>query len=100
MTTLTVLGLALLVAGAVERLVEWLVKPFLENAQETARLQILRLSVLVLAGAASYLLGIDLFAPMLQSIGLSPVAPWVTPLLTAVFVGGGSNFLHDIWPAP
>ena len=99
MTTVTVLGLALLVAGAVERLTEWLIKPLLENMAESARVPTLRAIVFVLAAIASFLLNIDLLLPLMQQLGIAPVAPWVTPLLTAVFVGGGSNFLSDIWPS-
>lgn len=99
MTTVTVLGIALLVAGAIERLTEWLFKPLLVGLDDGVRVPTLRAIVFVLAAIASFLLNIDLLLPLMQQVGIAPVAPWVTPLLTAVFVGGGSNFLSDIWPS-
>ncbi|MFW6184032.1 MAG: hypothetical protein ACOC8X_09565 [Chloroflexota bacterium] len=85
-----------LVALAIERLVEkfatWPLKQLGWPKEIKAYV------ALLLGGLFSFGFNIDLFGPLAVAVGLSPLIPWAGKLLTALAVGGGSHFLHDIWP--
>lgn len=71
-----------------------LVKPEWEGKLDT----ILQLLSWITGGALSWLVGLDLLAPVLAEFGVTLSYSWIGPVFTAVLVGGGSNLIHDIWP--
>lgn len=99
----SVLAIAFFLALVVERIIQFVVRPLIENAVkamgrdlEDAGL-VLPYIAAVMGGALSFGFGLDLFAGMAQAAGLTPEA-WLTKGLTALVVSGGSNLLHDLWP--
>lgn len=95
----TPLALAFFLALAVERLIEWFLKPALVKiADETYRTLATRLITLLLGGLVAFGLGIDLITPLAQAAGVVMRWPILPSVLTAVIVGGGSTLLHDLWP--
>lgn len=81
-----------------------MIRPLVENAVKAAGREpqekvglILPYISAVMGGLLSYGFGLDLFAAMAAAAGLAPAA-WLTQLLTALVVAGGSNLLHDLWP--
>lgn len=98
-----VLSLALFLAGFVERVIEFVIKPILGGilgafGWGTEKIgAFIPLVALVVGALISYGFGLDLFAPLAEVVGLEP-AVWLTQGLTAVVVGGGSNLIHDLWP--
>ena len=86
---------ASLLALVVERLTEHFVKPPLSRAGQK---QFAPYFALALGLFISWAFGVDLFTPLALEVGLQPFVPWVGYLLTGLLVGGGSNFLHDVWP--
>lgn len=91
-----VLAFAVLLATVNERLVEQFIKPLLEKiggGDFTGQV------ALVTGAAISVLFGVDLFSPVAVAIGVPLTVPWAGLALTAVLVGGGSNFIHDVWPS-
>lgn len=98
-----VLTLAFFLALVVERIIQFVVRPLIENAvklwggdPEQVGL-VLPYVAAVMGFAISYGFGLDLFAAMADAAGLAP-ASWLTMGLTALVVAGGSNLLHDLWP--
>jgi hypothetical protein len=95
-----VLSLAFFLALVVERLIQFVIRPLLEAAlgkeNETVG-RVLPYLAALMGGLVSYGFGLDLFADMAAAAGLEPAA-WLTKLLTALVVAGGSNLLHDLWP--
>ena len=91
-----VMAFALMLAVINERFIDQLIKPPLAKAggEEYAG-QI----ALVTGALIAILFGIDLFTPIAESVGISMTASWAGVALTAVLVGGGSNFIHDVWPS-
>ena len=84
-----------LLAFVVERLVEHFVKPLLDmQGWHVATPYV----ALALGLAFSLLFRIDLFTPLAVAVGLQPLTPWAGLTLSGLVVGGGSNFLSDIWP--
>lgn len=53
---------------------------------------------LVLGALFSGAFAIDLFTPLATAVGLQPFVPWAGYLLTGLAIGGGANFMHDVWP--
>ena len=96
----SVLAMAFFLALVVERVMQFVIRPLLEAAlgkeNETIG-KILPYVAAVVGGLISYGFGLDLFAGMATAAGLEP-AVWLTKLLTALVVAGGSNLLHDLWP--
>lgn len=99
-----VLSLALFLSLVNERVVEFVVRPFVEailraagRPQESAA-RLLPYLAAVMGALISLGFGLDLFAPLAAAVGLEPAA-WVTKVLTAAVVAGGSNLLHDVWPS-
>lgn len=99
----SVLTMAFFLALVVERIIQFVVRPLIENAVKAAGSDpgkvalILPYMSAVMGGLLSYGFGLDLFAAMAEAAGLAPAA-WLTQLLTALVVAGGSNLLHDLWP--
>lgn len=99
-----VLTMAFFLALVVERTIEFVIRPLLENAVKAFGWDVAKVGLVVpyiaaiCGGLLSYGFGLDLFAGMAADAGLEPAA-WLTRLLTAVVVSGGSNLLHDIWPS-
>lgn len=101
------LAFAFFLVMVVERVTEFVVKPLIGNilklagqSEETTAEKlgnILPFVTAVMGATLSYGFGIDLFAGLAASAGLEPAA-WLTQLLTAIVLGGGSNLLHDLWP--
>lgn len=85
---------AAFLALIIERLVEKFVKPALPAQWQTLSAY----TALVLGLLFSWAFGIDLLTPIATAVGLEPFVPWAGYLLTGLIVGGGSNFLHDVWP--
>jgi hypothetical protein len=85
---------AAFLALIVERLVEKFVKPLLPEAYQHWSAY----AALALGLIFSWAFGIDLLTPVATAVGLEPFVPWAGYLLTGLIVGGGSNFLHDVWP--
>lgn len=98
-----VLSLALFLALVNERVNEFVIRPLVEGILRAAGRSVELVSKImpyvaaVTGGFISWGFGLDLFAPLATAVGLEP-AVWVTKLLTALVVAGGSNLLHDIWP--
>ncbi len=92
---LPVLLFAGLLATVNERFVEHFVKPLLGKAGGDAYTGQV---ALVTGAAVSVLFGVDLFTPVAEALGIALTIPWAGLALTAVLVGGGSNFIHDVWP--
>lgn len=99
-----VLSLALFLSLVNERVVEFVIRPFVEailratgRPVESAG-RILPYLSAVMGALISLGFGLDLFAPLAVAVGLEPAA-WVTQVLTAIVVAGGSNLLHDVWPS-
>lgn len=99
----TVLGLAFFLALVVERVIEFVIKPLIENLARAAGWDVEKVGVVIpyiaaaLGAAVAWGFGLDLFADLATAAGLTPAA-WFTRALTAVVVAGGSNLLHDLWP--
>ena len=95
----TPIALAFFLALAVERLIEWFLKPALAKiADETYRTLATRLITLLFGGVVAFGLGLDLVTPLAEAAGVVLRWPLLPPILTAVIVGGGSTLLHDLWP--
>lgn len=95
----TPLALAFFLALAVERLIEWFLKPtFNKITDETYRVLALRLTTLLFGGVIAFGLGLDLITPLAQAAGVVLRWEFLPAILTAVIVGGGSTLLHDLWP--
>lgn len=87
---------ALMVATVNERLVEKLAKPIVNRIPvvgDYADYVALLTGALISVG-----FGIDLFTPIATAVGVQMTASWAGMALTAAIVGGGSHFIHDIWP--
>lgn len=88
---------ALMVATVNERLVEKLAKPIVNRIPvvgEYADYVALLTGALISVG-----FGIDLFTPIATAVGVQMTVSWAGLALTAAIVGGGSHFIHDIWPS-
>lgn len=102
-TTAGVLSLALFLSLVNERINEFVLRPIVEAILRAAGREPEAVSKVMpyVAGLSAALIslgfGLDLFAPLAAAVGLEP-ARWVTLVLTAVVVAGGSNLLHDLWP--
>lgn len=92
-----VMAFVLLLAVINERFVEKLLKPLLSKI---GGMDYVAQVALVTGALISILFGIDVFTPIAEALGISMVVPWAGIALTAVLVGGGSNFIHDVWPVP
>lgn len=98
-----VLSVAFFLALVVERVMQFVIRPLLEAAMKAAGQDVEKVGLVlpyiaaVMGGLVSYGFGLDLFAEMATAAGLEPAA-WLTKLLTALVVAGGSNLLHDLWP--
>lgn len=98
-----VLALAFFLALVVERVIQFLVRPLIENlvkaiGKDVEKVGLILPYVAALLGAlVAWGFGLDLFADMAAAVGLTP-AVWMTRGLTALVVAGGSNLLHDLWP--
>ena len=99
-TVTTVLLFATFLATINERLVEKFIKPLLGKIGngETNASQYTAHAALVTGALIAVLFGIDLFTPIADALGITMTAEWAGMALTAVLVGGGSNFIHDVWP--
>lgn len=99
-----VLSLAFFLCLVNERVNEFVIRPVVEAILKAAGKPVKAAAgvmpyVSAVTGfAISFGFGLDLFAPLAEAVGLHP-ATWVTQALTAVVVAGGSNLLHDLWPA-
>lgn len=99
----SVLAMAFFLALVVERIIQFVIRPLVENAVKAAGRDPEKVGLIlpyisaVMGGLLSYGFGLDLFAAMAEAAGLEPAA-WLTQLLTALVVAGGSNLLHDLWP--
>lgn len=91
-----VFALAAFLAVIVERLVEHFIKPLLARAGQS---WLAPYAALVLGAAVSLAFGIDVFSPIATAVGVEMTAPWAGLALSALVVGGGSQFMHDIWPS-
>jgi hypothetical protein len=97
------LALALFLALVVERVIEFVIKPLIENLARAAGWDGEKVGLIIpyvaagLGAAVAWGFGLDLFADLAAAVGLTPAA-WFTRALTAVVVAGGSNLLHDLWP--
>lgn len=93
-------GIAAFLAFANERFVELFIKP--ASTRLTARLGITTDATayvaLITGGLLAWFAGIDLVSPILEAVGVEPLVWWFGQGLSAVIVGGGSHFLHDVWP--
>lgn len=98
-----VLSLALFLVMVNERVTEFVLRPIVAALLKAVGKSEFLGDVLpyvsaALGAAISWGFGLDLFAPLAAAVGLEPAA-WVTKLLTALVVAGGSNLLHDLWPS-
>lgn len=99
-----VLTLAFFLALVMERVMQFVIRPLIENLFKLFGWDLEKVGLLlpyiaaVLGAVISYGFGLDLFAGMATAAGLAPAA-WLTMGLTALVVAGGSNLLHDLWPA-
>ena len=99
----SVLAMAFFLALVVERIIQFVIRPLIENAVKAVGRDpeggalFLPYIAAVMGGLLSFGFGLDLFAGMVQAAGLTPEV-WLTQLLTAMVVAGGSNLLHDLWP--
>ena len=99
----SVLTLALFLALVVERVIQFVIKPLVENLARAAGWDVAKVGVVIpyisaaLGAGVAWGFGLDLFADLAAAAGLSP-AVWFTKALTALVVAGGSNLLHDLWP--
>ena len=87
---------ATMVATVNERLVEKLAKPVIHRIPVIG--EYADYVALVTGALISIGFGIDLFTPIATAVGVHMTAPWAGLALTAAIVGGGSHFIHDIWP--
>ena len=98
-----VLSLAFFLCLVNERVNQFVIRPAVEAivkaAGKTAKTaaNLMPYIAALTGGLISFGFGLDLFAPLAEAVGLAPAA-WVTQLLTALVVAGGSNLLHDLWP--
>lgn len=98
-----VFALAVALSLVNERVMEFVIRPFVEAFLRSAGrpLELTGRILPYLAAVSGALISLgfkmDLFAPLAAAVGLEPEV-WVTRVLTAVVVAGGSNFLHDTWP--
>ncbi len=87
----------LFMAGAVERVMEFLIKPLVKRISASWAPTLSP----YLAGAMGITLaiffGADLISPMAEGIGLAVMSKWPGLVVTGIFIGGGSNGLHDFW---
>ena len=99
-TVTAVLLFATFLATINERLGEKFIKPLLGKigSGETNASQYTAHTALVTGALIAVLFGIDLFTPIADALGITMNAEWAGMALTAVLVGGGSNFIHDVWP--
>lgn len=103
-TVAGVLSLALFLVMVNERVTEFVLRPLVEGILKAAGKSpelasgVLPYIAALMGAAISFGFGLDLFSPLAVAVGLEP-AGWVTMLLTALVVAGGSNLLHDIWPS-
>lgn len=88
-----VLAFAVLLATINERLIEQFVGPALNRVGAGDWTgQVALFTGMALA------FGIDLFTPAAEALGMTLNAPWAGMALTGLLIGGGSNFIHDVWP--
>lgn len=90
-----VLAFAVFLATVNERLVEQFLKPVLERVGLITWTGQVSLFTGLLISVA---FGIDLFTPAAEALGITLAVPWAGAVLTGLLVGGGSNFIHDVWP--
>ena len=89
------LAFASLLALVNERLVEKFVSPLLVEI----RLKWVIPYIALLSGVLISLgFGIDFFTPLTEAMTRAPVVSWAGPVISGFIIGGGSSFLHDIWP--
>jgi hypothetical protein len=82
-------------AFIVERLVEKFVKPPLRKGGWHG---VSAYAALLLGVVFSWGFGLDLATSLAVAVGASPFVPWAGYLLTGLLVGGGGNFMRDVWP--
>lgn len=87
--------LGLLLAGLNERLVEKFVKPILKRMEQD---WLTAYVAWVTGTAISLAVGIDLFSPLFEALGVTPRFAGIGWVLTALAFGGGSHLIHDWWP--
>lgn len=98
-----VLALAFFLSLVVERVIQFVIRPLIENLARAAGWDVERVGLVIpyiaalLGAGVAWGFGLDLFAGLAGAVGLEP-AVWFTRGLTAVVVAGGSNLLHDLWP--
>lgn len=91
-----VFAFAVFLALINERIIELLLKPVLEKIDR----MIFVPYVAMLTGLViSVVFQVDLITPLAEAVGLQPLTPWAGYIVTGLLVGGGSNFLHDLWPS-
>lgn len=56
------------------------------------------LFALVFGVTISTSFNVDIFTLLAESIGLVPTSPQTGIIMTGFVIGGGSSFLHDLWP--
>lgn len=103
----TVFGFAGFMAFAIERIIEWVVKPaalsvlaafgWEEDEGKKALSSYIPLVSIVFGFVISLGFGIDLVSNIAQGVGLNP-SPWIALVFSAVVMSGGSNLIHDLWP--
>lgn len=79
-----------------ERIVEQFVAPLVDRYPNIK--WILPYIALLMGSLVTAAFGVDLFTPLAESLGLVPVSKSVGLVLSGLVVGGGSSFLHDLWP--
>ncbi len=58
----------------------------------------LSVAVLIFGLTLSVAFNIDIFTPLAESVGLEPISNQAGLIMTGLVLGGGSSFLHDLWP--
>ena len=77
-----------------ERLIEAFIKPLVP---ENLRQFIMPFSAVV-GVVICFAFALDVITPLLATFGVTPAVEWAGTLITGLAMGGGANFLSDIWP--
>lgn len=88
--------LALFVAVANERLVQVLVKPWLDRLWPERSDWVTQLVALVTGILLTFGFGIDFITPVVLQLGVTPAIDITGAILSALVIGGGSGIVHEI----
>lgn len=87
----------------IERIVQHFVTPIVDHfdIQSSTRTLILMFTSLFLGLVSAFAFGLDVITPLVQPFitdnSVMPL-PITGTLFTGIILGGGSQFIHDLWP--